>query len=194
MKQEFSPQIPDFQQIRERLFKIAKDGGGHFIYANIRKKLDSLISNGYKKQGKEIAIDILKIFTHRPALTWELKRLLNADEIKQFENWRKDAKPGKPRAKCPTCGSYKIARIQYGFPMFDKKTERQIELGIIVLGGCCERGDRYKCMNCERQFVKRPIEDEHFPNDYDNGKIIVKSENNKQIILVNIQPTNIANV
>lgn len=39
--------------------------------------------------------------------------------------------------KCPSCGCRNAATIQYGLPIFSAQLERDIESGLIFLGGCC---------------------------------------------------------
>jgi hypothetical protein len=182
MKRQSSPQTPNFPQTSEKLFAMAKDGGGHFFYSDIRKELETLIASGYEQQAKDIAIKIMKVYTYRPALKWELKRLLTDDEIAEFEKWHKTAKSSKPKAQCSSCGSEKIARILYGMPMYNEKLKKQLDRGTVMLGGCCVTGNdpKYECMNCGMLFYKRPTGKD--PNW--TGKIIVRSENNKQNILI----------
>jgi hypothetical protein len=182
MKRQSSTQIPNFTQISERLFEIAEAGGGHFFYSNIRDDLESLISDGYEKQAKDVAIDIMKSYTHRPALIWELNKLLTNDEITDFETWRKTAKSNKPRSRCSKCGSTKIASILYGLVILDEKLEKQFDRGVITLGGCCitDHDPKYECMTCGMKFYKRPTG----KNPNWTGKIIVIKEDADHNILI----------
>ncbi len=158
MEQDIYPQTPDFSQIRKRLFDIAKTGGGHFFYSDIRKRLESLIADGYSNQAKDLTLGIMKSYTHRPALIWELKKLLTNKEIADFEAWHKTAKSNKPKMKCSKCDSTKIARILYGLSDFNEKLEKQIDHGAITLGGCCVTGNnpKYECLSCGMKFYKQP--------------------------------------
>lgn len=168
--------------IREELFGIAEAGGGHFFYSDIRKRLESLITDRHSKQAKALALEIMKSYTHRPALVWELKKLLTNEEITDFETWHKTAKSNKPKMKCSKCDSVKIARILYGFPMFDDKLEKQIDRGTITLGGCCVTGNdpKYECMSCGVQFYKQPTG----KNINWTGKIIPKYIDDKESLIV----------
>ena len=170
------------QCISNELFEIAENGGGHFFYSDIRKKLESLIADGYSKQAKDLTIEIMKLHTHRPALIWELKKLLTNEEITDFETWHKTAKSKKPKMKCSKCDSTKIARILYGFLEFSDKLEKQIDRGTIALGGCCVTGNdpKYECVTCGMKFHKQPTGIN--PNWI--GKIKVKSEKSTKIILI----------
>lgn len=171
------------QGIRKELFEIAENGGGHFFYSDIRKKLESLIADGYSTQAKDLTFEIMKSYTHRPALTWELKKLLTDDEIANFELWRKTAKSNKPKSKCSKCDSTKIATILYGLVIFDEKLEKQLERGTMTLGGCCvtDHDPKYECMACGMQFYKRPTG----KNPNWTGKIQINQENISNIISVN---------
>lgn len=170
------------QCISNELLGIAENGGGHFFYSDIRKKLESLIANGYAKQSKGLTIEIMKLYTHRPALIWELKKLLTNEEITDFEAWRKTAKSNKPKMKCSKCDSTKIARILYGFPEFSDKLEKQIDRGAITLGGCCVTGNdpKYECVTCGMQFYKPPTG----KNLNWTGKIIPKYIDDKESLIV----------
>ncbi len=158
MKQQSLPTPDAIEIVRKKLFEIAEAGGGHFFYSDIRKELKSLISSGNEKQAKDIAIDIMKSYTYRPALIWELKQLLTDNELVDFKNWRKTAKSNKPKAKCSKCDSEKIARIIYGMQMYSEKLEKQLERGTVVIGGCCVTNNdpNYECIDCGMQFYKRP--------------------------------------
>lgn len=171
------------QGIREELFGIAENGGGHFFYSDIRKKLESLMDDGHSKQAKDITIEIMKSYTHRPALTWELKKLLTNEEIINFGTWHKTAKSNRPKMKCSKCDSTKIARIFYGFPEFSDKLEKQIDRGTIKLGGCCVTGNdtKYECITCGMQFYKKP----NGKNLNWTGKVKVIIESAKSSILIN---------
>ena len=55
---------------------------------------------------------------------------------------------------CPACGSKKVARIQYGLPIFSEELDKQMKSGEVVLGGCCLTGDdpRWQCVDCGHAF------------------------------------------
>lgn len=182
MKQQYSPKLYDSQQVRKELFDIAKAGGGHFFYSDIRKKLESLIADGYSKEAKDLTFEIMKSYTHCPALTWELKRLITNEEITDLELWRKTAKSNKPKSRCAKCDSTKIATILYGLVIFDEKLEKQFDRGVITLGGCCitDHDPKYECMTCGMQFYKRPTG----KNPNWTGKITVLKEDADHNILI----------
>lgn len=56
----------------------------------------------------------------------------------------------RPRT-CPSCGSARVAEIIYGLPALDKKVEKDIQEGRIVLGGCLVWDDmpRWCCLDCK---------------------------------------------
>lgn len=58
-------------------------------------------------------------------------------------------------AKCPRCGSKKIARILYGMPDFNMIKE-DLEAGKIVLGGCCvsDSDPSWQCVECDARIYK----------------------------------------
>ncbi len=61
-------------------------------------------------------------------------------------------------AKCPKCGSPKIAVYQYGMPAYSADVERRIREGKVVLGGCVISIDgtmpRWVCTGCGTDFFK----------------------------------------
>lgn len=58
------------------------------------------------------------------------------------------------KQQCPNCNSKKIAKIIYGYVLFDEKTQEQIDLGQIVLGGCTVTGNdpSWHCNECHTRF------------------------------------------
>jgi hypothetical protein len=56
--------------------------------------------------------------------------------------------------QCPKCGSKKVARILYGFPVLSEELERKLDAGKIVLGGCTLFGDdpTWQCVDCEHRW------------------------------------------
>ena len=70
--------------------------------------------------------------------------------------------------RCPTCKSAHIARVLMGMPAFDKKLEKDLEDGKVILGGCLvdDSEPDYYCNDCKHQWrrdgmkVLYPIEDE----------------------------------
>ena len=63
-------------------------------------------------------------------------------------------------AKCPVCGSDKIASIQYGYPAFSPELQADMAAGRVVLGGCCITGDdpAWKCIDCEAMMFRKKKE------------------------------------
>lgn len=63
-------------------------------------------------------------------------------------------------AKCPKCGSQRVARIQHGLPVYTEKLKRDLDEGRVVLGGCCATREdaSWKCVDCGQQVwrKKRP--------------------------------------
>jgi hypothetical protein len=60
-------------------------------------------------------------------------------------------------AKCPKCGSERVARILYGEPMGSEELMADLKAGRIVLGGCCITGDdpAWKCLECEMEIYRK---------------------------------------
>lgn len=58
------------------------------------------------------------------------------------------------RPRCPTCGSRKVAYIQYGFPAISDEFEEKLNKKEIVLGGCIitETNGRWYCRSCKSEF------------------------------------------
>jgi hypothetical protein len=189
MKLKYLPIPHELQQIRKELLEIAEAGGGHFFYSDIRKRLESLITDGYTKQAKDLTLEIMKSYTHRPALTWELNRLLTDDEIADFETWRKTAKSNKPKSRCSKCDSTKIATIIYGIPDYSEELEKRLESGKIVLGGCCVTGNdpKYECTDCGTGYYKRPTSKDQ------NWTSKIKVDHNEAYSTVQIKPMQLSN-
>lgn len=55
---------------------------------------------------------------------------------------------------CPSCGSRKIARIQWGRPAWSDGFGEKLDSGKITLGGCFidERAPKWKCLDCRYEF------------------------------------------
>ena len=64
----------------------------------------------------------------------------------------------KPRV-CPVCKSKRVAIILWGLPAFSEQLERDLELGKVVLGGCCVKidGPRWQCADCGTQFYEKSM-------------------------------------
>ena len=60
-------------------------------------------------------------------------------------------------SKCPECGSLRVARILYGYPVYSAELEADMKAGRIAIGGCCITGDdpKWKCMECETGIYKK---------------------------------------
>jgi len=60
-------------------------------------------------------------------------------------------------SKCPECGSFRVARILYGFPAYSAELEADIKAGRVTIGGCCITGDDpvWKCMDCEVEIYRK---------------------------------------
>ena len=61
--------------------------------------------------------------------------------------------------KCPKCNSKRIAKIIYGMPYYSPETEKLIQEGKIVLGGCIVTDDDpvWECADCGAGFWKRKV-------------------------------------
>ena len=59
-------------------------------------------------------------------------------------------------AKCPKCGSNRIAQILYGYPFFSEKLQEDLKAGRTALGGCCITGNDpdWKCLECEAEIYR----------------------------------------
>ena len=64
----------------------------------------------------------------------------------------------KPRV-CPVCKSKSVATILWGLPAYSEQLERDLELGKVVLGGCCVMVDcpRWQCADCDTQFYEKSM-------------------------------------
>jgi hypothetical protein len=65
--------------------------------------------------------------------------------------------------KCPECGSARVAKILYGFPIFSEELEAQIKAGQIILGGCVVTNldPFWRCTDCKTPiYRKRKTDDE----------------------------------
>jgi predicted RNA-binding Zn-ribbon protein involved in translation (DUF1610 family) len=54
------------------------------------------------------------------------------------------------RKICPNCGARNLAKILYGYPIYDEEMRKKIDDGEICVGGCCELEDgaKYMCNEC----------------------------------------------
>ncbi|WP_217907649.1 hypothetical protein [Desulfosediminicola ganghwensis] len=59
-------------------------------------------------------------------------------------------------SKCPMCGSARMASIQYGLPAFSFELKRDIDLGKVVLGGCCitNNDPQWECADCHTRVYR----------------------------------------
>jgi len=71
----------------------------------------------------------------------------------------------KPK-RCTACRSSRIAVILYGSPAMDSEMEREINEGLLVLGGCCIGGDdpAWQCRTCGAFVHVTGQEDPNDPN------------------------------
>ena len=63
--------------------------------------------------------------------------------------------------KCPSCGAWPVASIQYGEPAYSKQLQKDLDEGRIALGGCCVSFDdpEWKCTRCGLLIFKIPRSD-----------------------------------
>lgn len=68
----------------------------------------------------------------------------------------------KKPAKCPECGSARIAKILYGLPIFSEELEAEMEAGQIVLGGCVVTNldPVWQCTSCDTPIYKKTRHDD----------------------------------
>lgn len=67
---------------------------------------------------------------------------------------------------CPKCKNDNVARFLYGMPAFDKKLEKDMADGKVVLGGCevDPLFPKYKCNVCKYEFSGK---EEYADNDFE---------------------------
>jgi hypothetical protein len=60
-------------------------------------------------------------------------------------------------AKCPACGSVRVARIEYGMPVFTPELEAKLKAGQVRLGGCCITDDdpAWQCADCGARIHRK---------------------------------------
>ena len=60
-------------------------------------------------------------------------------------------------AKCPACGSLRVARIVYGFP--GPQMIQDVESGRIALGGCCvsDFDPAWQCLECKASIYPEKL-------------------------------------
>ena len=97
---------------------------------------------------------VTKEYPNRPALIWEMEKFFDQDEKLERRNKAEALKREKSMPICPRCKSQNIAKISYGFPYIDKKLEKDIADGRVVLGGCQYEPwfPRLRCNDCELKF------------------------------------------
>lgn len=56
--------------------------------------------------------------------------------------------------RCPSCGSRKIARIQWGRPSWSDTLEENLDSGKLTLGGCSVdvHAPKWQCLDCNTCF------------------------------------------
>lgn len=75
---------------------------------------------------------------------------------------------GNTGVKCPRCGSKRAARILYGMPAFSEKLRKELDDGVVALGGCIiysvevageqvEVGPTRVCQKCGKEFGRNPL-------------------------------------
>jgi hypothetical protein len=57
-------------------------------------------------------------------------------------------------SECPACHAPRVARIQYGLPVFTPELEQELDEGRTVLGGCCIFGNdpQWECLECHHRW------------------------------------------
>lgn len=57
-------------------------------------------------------------------------------------------------SRCPRCGSKKVARILYGYPMMTPEFRRDLDSGKVVLGGCIvsDTDSQWQCRECDAEW------------------------------------------
>jgi len=62
------------------------------------------------------------------------------------------------RRICPACGSKNVAKIMYGYPIFDDKLSQQLNNKEVKLGGCIidDYSPKYFCNDCKTNFDTSP--------------------------------------
>jgi hypothetical protein len=63
-------------------------------------------------------------------------------------------KGNREAAICPQCGSHSIALYLYGLPLSTEKLQPLIDIGKIILGGCCitDKNPVHHCNECMKDF------------------------------------------
>lgn len=58
------------------------------------------------------------------------------------------------RPACPECGSGSVAAILWGMPAYSEQLERDLDEGLVVLGGCCITCDdpEWHCNDCGHEW------------------------------------------
>lgn|GEM_PF-1991088 len=62
-------------------------------------------------------------------------------------------------ARCPACGSDRIARILWGLPVYSQELQEQMDAGKVVLGGCCvsDFDPCRTCLGCGADIYKETL-------------------------------------
>jgi hypothetical protein len=61
--------------------------------------------------------------------------------------------------KCPACGSLRIVTFLYGEPAFSKELMAEINVGKVMLGGCCIAGydPDWECLDCKAEIFQKNL-------------------------------------
>jgi len=59
--------------------------------------------------------------------------------------------------ECPKCGKKKIAQFLFGMPAYSKLLQRDMNEGVVILGGCEVSPDapEYKCQDCGHEWTDK---------------------------------------
>lgn len=70
--------------------------------------------------------------------------------------------------RCPSCGSRKIARIQWGRPSWSDTLEEKLDSGKLTLGGCSidVHAPKWQCLDCNTRFGESDTWDLEFLLDH----------------------------
>lgn len=146
----------EWSRLRKSIFtSVEKSTEGHYFYRQVYDELVDLSRVGNEDRVHQLAIELLRRFSNRPALIWQFEQLLSTEDKAEYEAWKKQAKP--KTSICSQCGSTKILPIVYGMP--DYSLFRQEEQGRVILGGCEVYDDapKYQCAKCGKEYTKKPL-------------------------------------
>lgn len=153
----YSGYLPEetFRTVKKEIFEMAEAASDRYDYQAIVNELRLVQDEDRITETNEIALELAKKYTYRPAFIYELENFMSKSTLAQFKKWRKTNRSARPKARCTNCNLEMVVRIVYGMPMGETLFEAA-DKGRLIIGGCSPRENKYGCTNCGQEFRQKP--------------------------------------